>query len=501
MSLKYNVAVAGFQHETNTFAPHKAHYEDFLKTDSWPGLTVGNDIFTKMKGLNIPLPGFIDAAQNQPFELHPIFWGSAEPCSFVTEDAFERLADQLCKKISDVDNLDAVYLDLHGAMVTEHFEDGEGEVLRRIRELVGDDIPIVISLDLHANVTQAMLDYTDAITIFRTYPHLDMAETGARACELLTEIFAGKTLVSAMRKLPFLVPLSSQGTDFEPCKSIYSEIKHVASSNISHAEFTCGFPPADIKECGPAILVYGENQEAVDAECERLYTLVLNSEGKFEDNLLTPDEAVQQAMQNQSNQPIVIADVQDNPGAGATSDTTGMLQALVTNQAQGALMGVIYDPESAAQAHKSGLGTQASFSIGAKIEYPDVHPYEGEFIIEALGDGNFTCTGDMYKDCKAKLGLMALLKVADDACDVKVIISTERFQCLDLAIIRHLDIEPTQQNIIVVKSTVHFRADFDPIAAETLAAAAAGAHPCQLENINYQNLRKGVRLGPMGVES
>ena len=107
----------------------------------------------------------------------------------------------------------------------------------------------------------------------------------------------------------------------------------------------------------------------------------------------------------------------------------------------------------------------------------------------------------MYKDCNAKLGLMALLKVADETCDVKVIVSTERFQCLDLAIIRHLDIEPTKQNIIVVKSTVHFRADFDPIAAETLVAAAAGAHPCQLENLKYQNLRKGVRLGPMGLES
>ncbi len=495
----YKVAVAGLQHETNTFAPHKAHYEDFLKADSWPGLTLGDDIFSKMDGLNIPLPGFIAAAELEGFEIHPVYWGSAEPSSYVAEEAFERLTAMLCQSIQDAGPLDAVYLDLHGAMVAEHFEDGEGEILRRVRAIVGSAVPIVISLDLHANISNAMLEYTDAITVFRTYPHLDMAETGARACALLTEILSGKALVGGIRKIPFLIPLTSQCTDFEPCKSIYADIAGTDSSDISSVDFACGFPPADIKECGAAIVVYGADHKSVEVELERLYSLVLDAEPRFVNELLSADEAVQRAMQVKSDQPVVIADAQDNPGAGGTSDTVGMLNALVRNRAKGALMAVIFDPEVASQAHAAGLKAEVSLSVGGKFQYPGVEPFVGKFLVENLGDGNFTCTGEMYKNSQAELGPMALLRAINPACDVRVIISSDRFQCLDLAVIRHLGVEPENLDIIIVKSSVHFRADFDPIAAQTLIAAAPGAHPCQLEKLAYKNLRRGVRLGPMGV--
>ena len=498
MNPNYRIAVGGWQHETNTFAPHRAHYEDFIRADAWPGMTIGGDIFTQMRGLNIPLPGFFEAAEERGYDLHPILWASAEPSSYVSEDAYERIADMICESIRGAGDLDAVYLDLHGAMVAEHHEDGEGELLRRIREIVGADLPVVISLDLHANVTHAMVEHASAMTIFRTYPHLDMAETGARACDLLTEIFAGKSIVGAMRQIPFLIPLAAQYTGAEPCRTIYSEVASASNLGVLSADFACGFPASDIHESGAAVVVYGENEGVVNAELERLYQTVLDAESSFLNELLSPQQAVQQAMAVVSNKPVVLADAQDNPGAGGTSDTVGLLHALVDEKAQGAVMAVVHDPDVAAEAHAAGEGATLVTSLGAKIDYPDVVPFAGEFVVEKITDGNFICTGEMYKDSHAELGPMALLRVMNHDCDVRVIVSTVRFQCLDLAVFRQMGVEPTDQRILVVKSTVHFRADFEPIAAQTLVVAAPGAHPCKLAGLDYKNLRKGVRLEPNG---
>ncbi len=500
MSDRKLIAVGGFQHETNTFAPHLAPFHAFEKADSWPGLTTGDALFDAMAGLNIPLAGFIASAQQAGHRFHPLCWCSAEPSSYVTRDAFERVADMICGGLREANSADAVYLDLHGAMVAEHYEDGEGELLRRVREVVGPGIPVVISLDLHANVTAGMLEYSDAMSIYRTYPHLDMALTGARAFELLESIMSGYALHKAMRKIPFLFPLTSQCTDFDPSKAIYGSLSAISMSpGLSNVDFAAGFPPADIAECGATIVAYGADQETVDAVAEQLYQQVLDAEVDFNFELLSPDEAVNRAMKNDSDKPVVLADAQDNPGAGGTADTTGLLEAMVRNGAQQAVMAVLYDPEIADMAHEAGIGAVLDIELGGKSGTLDVNPYPGQFSIEALGDGHFTFTGEMKLNSKAELGNMALLRVIDDNSDVRVIVGSSRSQCLDLAMIRHLGIEPTEQKIIAVKSTVHFRADFDPIASETLVVIAPGAHPCKLADLKYKNLRAGVRLGPMGV--
>jgi len=496
MNKSATIAIAGFQHETNTFAPHMAQYEDFIKADGWPGLTEGEDVLTTMVGLNIPISGFIDSAQAVGHRLRPILWASAEPSSFVSKVAFETISKMICDSLADWDDLDAVYLDLHGAMVTEHFEDGEGELLHRVRDIIGSDKPLVISLDLHANITDAMMSNATAMTIFRTYPHLDMSETGTRAFQLLEAILNGEKVVGSMHKIPFLFPLTSQCTDFEPCKSIYQEIKQVgrSSNRLLHADFATGFPAADINECGAAVVVYGNDHKAVDRALKYLHQLVLDAEPSFVNSLFGANEAIQMAMASNSEKPVVIADAQDNSGAGGTSDTTGILRALVENRAKSAVLGVIYDPGVAKLAHQAGQGAIIEASVGGKSGFLNSLPYPAQFIVEYLTDGNFVFTGEMYRDSFAHLGPMALLRVVDEYADVQIILSSERVQCLDLAIFRHLKIEPEQEKILVVKSSVHFRADFDPIASETLVVASPGANPCVLANLEYKNLRYGVRL-------
>ncbi|MGI9316049.1 MAG: M81 family metallopeptidase [bacterium] len=499
MTTQIHIAIGGFQHETNTFAPHQATYEEFVKTDGWPGLTTGDALFPVMSGLNIPLSGFIEAAKDNNHRLLPMLWCAAEPSSYVTAEAFECVADMFCQSLRSASELDAVYLDLHGAMVVETFEDGEGELLRRVRQIVGPDIPVVVSLDLHANITEAMVDHATAISIFRTYPHLDMAATGARAFELMSAALTGQKIFGGMRKIPFLFPLTSQCTDFEPCRSIYQDIVTYARANPTYlaAEFATGFPAADIYECGAAVVAYGFDEGELETLLDRCLRRIMDAEPLFSNSLWQSDDAVQRAIRNKTDRPIILADAQDNPGAGGTSDTTGLLEALVNNGAVSAVLGVLHDPEIADKAHRAGLGAEIEAPLGGKCGTEGVSPFAGQFIVERLGDGNFTFTGDMYKDSIAQLGPMALLRVVDAQSEVRVIVGSTRVQCLDQAIFRHLGVEPSEQKIVAVKSSVHFRADFDPIAAETLVVVAPGAHPCELSKLSYLKLRPGVRLEPM----
>ena len=175
------IAVGGFQHETNTFAPEQATFERFERADGWPGLARGNALFDTVDGVHIPITGAIDGLRADGHDLVPLLWCSAVPCAQVTEDAFERIAAMIVEDLRAAMPVDGLYLDLHGAMVCTHVEDGEGELLRRIRDAVGPALPIAVSLDLHANVTEEMVALADLIEIYRTYPHVDMGETGKRA--------------------------------------------------------------------------------------------------------------------------------------------------------------------------------------------------------------------------------------------------------------------------------------------------------------------------------
>ncbi len=196
--------------------------------------------------------------------------------------------------------------------------------------------------------------------------------------------------------------------------------------------------------------------------------------------------------------PVVIADAQDNPGAGASSDTTGLLNALVRGNAQGAVLALLDDAGTALKAHELGVGAEFSGLLGGKSGQDGQYPFDGRFRVETLRNGEFTFTGEMFGGITASMGPMAVLRVLDTTADVRIVVGSTRCQCLDQAIFRHVDIEPAAQRIVAVKSSVHFRADFESVAEKILVVEAPGAHPCRLDNITYRNLRTGVRLGPGG---
>ncbi len=493
------IAVGGFQHETNTFASTNATFADFEMHDAWPGLTRGPETVDAVAGLNLGLEGFIQAAKADGHDLVPLLWASAEPSSYVTEDAFERIAGMMVEDLARKGPFEAVFLDLHGAMVVEHLQDGEGEILERVRRAVGHGVPAVNTLDLHANITERMVALSSAMSIYRTYPHVDMGIAGERCYRLLTRLLAGETLHKGFARSPFLVPLTAQWTDARPNRGFYDLVMSQELDGIAGSDLALAFPPADIRECGPAAVAYDPDPERAREAARRIAEAFVAAEGEFENVLLSPDDAVRRAMAEPRG-PVVLADAQDNPGAGGTSDTTGLLEALVRNRAQRAALALLWDPEVAREAHARGAGAAFDAPLGGKSGRPGQAPFRGRFRVERLGDGAFDCTGEMYRGARTDLGPMAVLRVADADCDVRVVVSSRRFQNLDQACFRHIGIEPTEQHILAVKSTVHFRADYDPIASRTLVVEAPGEHPCRLEGLDYRNLREGVRLGPMGPE-
>jgi microcystin degradation protein MlrC len=496
------IAVAGFQHETNTFAPSRADYAAFERPDAWPGLTRGAALIEAVSGINLPAAGYIEAARADGHVIEPVLWCSATPSAQVTEEAFERIAGEIVggvRALLDTGPLDAVYLDLHGAMVCEHLEDGEGELLRRLRRMV-NDTPIVASLDLHANVTRPMIEEADALVAYRTYPHVDMAETGKRAYALLERrLSAGRRPAVGFRKLDFMIPVTAQCTLIEPARSLYGLLGTLEADEAWSASFTPGFPPADIAECGPAVFVVADDGDAAEAAVDRLAQAVREKERAFEARLWSPDEAIAHARASNKPGPVVLADTQDNPGAGANADTVGLLRALVESGARGAVLGVLCDPAFAAAAHRAGVGAALAMPLGAHSGLPGHEPFDGRFLVERLGDGRFTGTGAFYLGARISLGPMALVRVLDGGgSDVRVIVSSEKFQAADRSAFRHLGIEPGDCRILALKSSVHFRADFEPIASEVLVVVAPGPALAEPKQFPYRRLRKGVRLAPDG---
>lgn len=407
----------------------------------------------------------------------------------------------ICDGIAAAGALDGVYLDLHGAMVTDDFEDGEGEILRRVREVIGPDLPLAVSLDLHGNMTPEFADRASSVAIYRTYPHVDMAETGARAAALLREELArGRPFAKAFRQADFIPPITDQSTRREPGARLYGLLPGLAGQGVSSVNFAFGFPPADIWHCGQSVFAYGTDQRAVDRAADAMLAAVHGAEGEFGNPLVPAQAAVRQAMALAvtAPRPVVICDPQDNPGAGAVGDSTGLLAALLDEGAAGACIGMIWDPDTAAQAHAAGEGAVVEASIGGRFPDSGGPPVRVTATVERLSDGHFLFTGPMYGGATANLGPMACLRVRRGTGDTAIVVGSARAQNADQEMFRAVGVEPGAQRIVAVKSAVHFLADYEPIAERVIFAEAPGANPCALDRIPYRRLRPGVRLGPRG---
>ena len=350
--------------------------------------------------MNISIAGFIEEAERAGHRLVPTTWGATSPSSYVTEHAYEHIAGLILDGLRAARPFDAVYLCLHGAMVAEHLQDGEGELLRRVRSLVGNDVPVVASLDLHCNTTPEMIENADALVGYRTYPHIDMADTGQRTARHLNGLLAGSGAVhKAFRQIPFIIPITWQCTTTEPMQSVMAMRDDLEGGDVASLSVTPGFPAADIHHCGPAVLGYGRTPDAARRAVDAIADEIERRESEFEGVLYAPDEGVRAAIEiaRNASRPVVIADTQDNPGAGGDSDTTGMLRALVENDAPAGRARDAGGPRGGARrARGRGSGSAITIALGGKSGIPGDAPFEAEFRVERVGDGMVLGTGPMY---------------------------------------------------------------------------------------------------------
>ena len=487
------IAVGGFLHESHSFAPRPTTYGDFVNPGGFPPLTAGEGLIALMRGSSCGLRGAIEVAGGH--DLVPLAWGFANPAGPVQDEAFERIAALLCAGLSnalDAGALDGVYLDLHGAAVADSFPDMEGELLRRVRAIVGA-VPVTTSLDPHANLTEQMVRGADGLSPYLTYPHVDMPAAGARAMRLLLRRIAlGRPFARAFRQLDFWIPITSQCTLMQPMASVMLARKAIiGQTGAAELAWCFGFPYADFADCGAAFAAYAETQAAADEAASRFLAELNRRETEFRFDVPEAAAAVAAAIREAgAGGPIVIADTQDNPGGGGHGDTTGLLAELVRQGAKGAVMCLINDAESAAACHAAGEGAAVALELGGKS---DGAPLPVRARVLRLTDGRFTLTGPMGKGNPGNLGPCALIEVENG---VRVVVTSRKMQALDQAILRHVGIEPAEAPILALKSSVHFRADFGPIAKRVIVAAAPGPVVADPATLPFRNLRPGLRLRP-----
>ncbi len=495
--MQMRIAIGGFQHESHSFAPLPTGWDQFLTPGGFPALQRAATLVEALRPTSLPTSGAIRATEAAGAEIVPLVWCMANPAGPVTAEAFERITALLVATLSDAvaeAPVDGVFLELHGAMVAVGHDDAEAEVLRRVRAVVGPNVPIAASLDPHCNLTQEMTDLADVLVPYRTYPHVDQAYAGGRATEILVErVKAGKPLAKAWRQVDFLIPLTMQCTMVPPMSLVLEERARLeALHNVRELGFCFGFPYADFPGCGVAVSAYAEDQASADAAAEALCAYLNTHEASFGGNVLEAAEGVAQAitLARGNSKPVVMADTQDNPGGGGHGDTTGLLAELIRQDAQGAVLCLINDAESAAACHAAGEGASLALTLGGKS---DGAPLAVNATVERLTDGRFTCTGPMGKGNPANLGATALIRVSSG---VRVVVVSRKMQALDQAILTHIGVQPSAQSILALKSSVHFRADFQPISQAVLVVAAPGPVVADPATLPFTNLRPGLRLRP-----
>jgi len=482
------VLIAGFMHETNTFSQLPTTLDSYKARS----LYYGDDVTKFMRGTRTEIAAFMDACER--FEWHgtyPVF-ANATPSGKVAEDVFEHVSTVITDALKDQGPFDAVCLALHGAMVCSHVDDGEGALLRRVRDVVGPDTPIAVTLDLHANVTDVMAEMADIITIYRTYPHIDQYQTATDAARLLQRTLNGEIKPYVVVSRGQMLDGADHGRTTAP--GPMTEVLESAKAGVANVPgvLSCtvaaGFPWADIDETGPSVVVVGDGSSPAHRElADKLMGELWQSRKRISIDIQTVEQAIS-AIQSAGERkaPIVLADFADNPGGGGYGDGTRLLKAMIDANVQGAIYGLLYDPVAVRTCIEQGLGAHVVVAIGGKIDarYGEPIPVTGHVV--AVTDGALTLAGPMMAGSRISMGPTVVLRVGG----IDVFLTSGRFQLYDLKFFEHANIDPRSKAVVVVKSAHHFRAAFAPIASEVIVVDGGGG----LTSRNYKELEyKKVR--------
>jgi len=489
--------LASFKHETNTFSPVPTPAERFFGYR--PVMLTAEAAMAAHRGTGSALGGFLTVAEQAGAQVHLAVAADANPSGLVHDDAFERITGLILDAVRQ-GGWDGILLDLHGAMVTQSHEDGEGELLRRLRAI--DPVtPVGVTLDMHANVYDDMVRLATVLTGYHTYPHVDVREAGELCARVLVRTIRGEVKpVMRWANRPMLPHVMRQGTHAEPNRGLQAACReHETEGRALACSLFVGFPHADIREAGLSVVVCTDDQPA-QAESLRDALLQRAWEARhafvYESTPLAETVAHAKAL-GESHRPgetgpIVMLDHCDNVASGGTMDTTAVLAEALKQGLQDALFFAIHDPDSVQQAIAAGVGNEVTLQLGGKSAMPSIGapatPLQITARVRRITDGEYTLRGPMGAGARARNGATVLLQ----AGGIEIVVMSLYQEPADLECFYSVGVDPTRKRFVIIKSRVHGRAGLGDLAREVIECAGVGVTTSDYAQLRFEKVRRPV---------
>lgn len=486
------IGVAMMSHETNTFSPVITNLERFSGGRGLP--LEGQEAIDVYRGTMSCLGGYLKVCDERGAEVVMSIAAGSPPSGPVEDDAFE----WMCEKILDTAaNVDAMLLDLHGAMATRSFEDGEGELLKRLRTQ-NPDLPIAVALDMHGNITADMVNNATVMTGYHTYPHIDMASTAERSANIFFDYLrGGKAPVMRWGNAPMLPHVMRQGTDDSPNQELQARAAAMEADGALGVSLFTGFPHADIHDAGLSVVVVTDGDmelaeqhknELLDQAWEARESFVYEAE-PLETSI---DRAQAAAASGQGDGPVIILDHYDNTASGGTMDTTEVLAAVLEAGLEDVAVFGFYDPEVVSRMEYAGVGNEVTVQLGGKLPMPALaeqsQPLELTGRVKLLSEGKFKAQVPMARGLTMNMGKAGVLSVGN----IDIVVVSRHIEPYDPECLRSLGIEPMACRYVMLKSRIHYRVGFRDLAKEIVECAGRGVCTSDYSAIEFRNVRRPI---------
>ena len=482
-----SILLAEIMHETNTFNRIATTRRDF-ETRYW---LEGSEVADRLLDTNTEVCGFLDAARARGWTAEHPLAASASPSGPMAAADWGRVVECITAPLREK-TFDAIVLALHGSMVTETTLDAEGDLLAEVRALAGPQAIVAVSLDMHANVSPAMVANADIMMAYRTYPHVDQYDRAQHIARLLDQVFDQdlRPRLHLARRPMMDAANHGQTAQGEPMPALLAKAAEIeARPGILCASIQIGFPWADVPDQGPSVLITGTDPELCQAAADELMDAVWHSRHDTQLKFPTPEEAMSQAaLGKPSDAPMVLADFADNPAGGAYGDSPNLLRHMIEAGLDNAAFATISDPHTVAEARAAGEGTEINVCLGGRGAPALTPPLQTSARVLRLGDGNFICAGPMWQGVAFSMGPSVVVEIAG----IEIIVSSVPTSVMDLNVFRSMGIDPAAKTTLAVKSRNHFKAAYGPIARQTMLVDVGGIASMKLAELEYKNIKRPV---------
>ena len=485
--------IAMMKHETNTFSPVPTPLGRF---GNGPGPLYGEAAVRAYRGTGTGLGAFLDLAARERAEIVLPIAAVAPPSGPVEDAAYREITERIYAAAAQ-GNFDAIMLDLHGAMVTESLEDGEGQFLERLRAIV-PTTPIAVALDMHANLYDEIITNSTVVTGYRTYPHVDTYETARLAGEILLRTVREEVQpVMAWGNAPMLPHVMRQGTDDHPNMELQHRCAAMADEGALAATLFTGFPHADVANAGlSAVVVTDGDRELAERLRDELLDRAWVEREAFVYKIGPLESSVARAKAlptpTQGQGPIVLLDHYDNCASGGTMDTTAVLAEILRQGLEGVAVFAIYDPQAVQHAIAAGIGANVTLSVGGKITMPQIPekspPLTVAGAVKTISNGRYRNRGPMARGVEMDMGPAVVL----DTGTAQIALISRHVEPSDLNCLLALGIDPMQQRYLMLKSRIHWRAGLGSLAKAVIECAGVGVCTSDYGQLTFKNVRRPI---------